>query len=286
MTGFGLASAGGVPLGLHLGITYGWQFPFIALAALGAPILLIAAATLPRMRGHLKTRATDEHAFRTMFESFAHPNHLRAFALVVSLMFAGFVVFPFISQYLVRNIGVPQDKLFWSFIAGGGATLFVMPAIGWLADRYGKLRMFRIVAPLSAVITLAITCYSSASVFAALALVALVMVTNSARMVPAMAMITSSVEPHRRGGFLSANSCVQHLALGIAASIGGLIVTADEGGPVQNYPIVGGLSAASTLISLWLAGRLRVIGPEKELTTTQALAAGAEGMYDADEPVM
>lgn len=286
MTGFGLASAGGVPLGLFLGTKYGWQFPFIVLAVLGAPILLIAAITLPRMRGHLRTAPTNLHPFRVMFESFAHPNHLRAFALVVSLMFAGFVVFPFISQYLVRNIGVTQEQLPWIFVAGGAATLFVVPMVGWFADRYGKLRMFRIIAPASAVITLVITCYSSATVMTALALVALVMVTNSARMVPAMAMITSSVEPHRRGGFLSANSCVQHLALGIAASIGGMIVVAPEGGPVQNYPIVGGLSAASTIISLWLAGRIRAIAPEQELTPTKALAAGAEGMYDAEEPLM
>ncbi len=43
---------------------------------------------------------------------------------------------------------------------------------------------------------------------------------------------------------------------------------------------------AATLASLWLAGRLRPITPDQEISTTQAIAAAAEGMYDADEPVM
>ena len=50
------------------------------------------------------------------------------------------------------------------------------------------------------------------------------MVTNAGRMIAAMAMITSSVRPERRGGFMSANSSVQHIATGIGASIGGLMI--------------------------------------------------------------
>ena len=84
------------------------------------------------------------------------------------------------------------------------------------------------------------------------------MVCNVGRMIPAMAMITSSVEAHRRGAFLSANSSVQHVASGLGAYIGGLIVTQSKSGLLENFGTVGWIAAAATILSLWLAGRIEV----------------------------
>ena len=39
-----------------------------------------------------------------------------------------------------------------------------------------------------------------------------------------MAMITGSVRPQQRGGFMSANSSIQHICSGIGAYVGGLII--------------------------------------------------------------
>ena len=46
-----------------------------------------------------------------VFETFTHPNHLNAFALIVMLMVAGFTVFPYISPFMVSNIGMSEEKL-------------------------------------------------------------------------------------------------------------------------------------------------------------------------------
>ncbi|MBL9124682.1 MAG: MFS transporter, partial [Planctomycetaceae bacterium] len=184
------------------------------------------------------------------------------------------------------NVGMSEDELPRIFVAGGALTLFTAPWIGRLADRYGKLRVFRIVAPLSAAMTLAITHLGAVPSVVAIALVAALMVGNSGRMVAAMAMITGSVAPGRRGGFLSANSSVQHLALGVAAYVGGILIAEGRDGRLENFALVGWLSAAATLLSLWLAGRIRPLPTERTTTPTQAVAAAAEGMYDASEPVM
>lgn len=286
MSGFALASVLGVPLGLLLGTRMGWHAPFILLAALGTPILIVAALTLPPLRGHLQSSAAQQHPLQVVVENFVQPNHLNAFALVVTLMFAGFVVFPYVSPYLVSNLHMNEDQLPLVFIAGGFVTLFSAPLIGRLADRYGKLRVFRVIAPMSAVLTIAVTNLSSAPVIVAIAAVAALMVSNSGRMIAAMAMITSSVAPERRGGFLSANSSVQHLALAFGAYLGGLIVVEAEDGSLLNFPVVGLLSAAASMLSLWLAGRIRPLVTDAEFTPTQAMAAAAEAMYDAPEPLV
>jgi DHA1 family inner membrane transport protein len=287
MSGFALASIAGVPFGLYLGTRFGWQIPFLLLGVLGCPVWAIAAATLPPLRDHLAKAALNRHPLRVFFETFTHPNHLNAFALIVMLMVAAFVVFPYMSPFLVSNIGMSENQLALVFVAGGAVTLFSAPLIGRLADHYGKLRVFRIVAPVSAVLTLALTNLVSVPAAVAIAIMAALMVFNSGRMVAAMAMITGSVEPHRRGGFLSANSSVQHLAIGFGSYLGGLIIAESTDGRLLHVPILGIVSAAATILSLWLAGRIRPITATAEhpITTTEALAA-AEAMYDATEPVV
>src|SRR5262249_29530778 len=156
----------------------------------------------------------------TLVQNLTHPNHLRAFALIVTLMFGGFAVIPYISPYLVANVGVAEVNLPWVYIAGGGLTLVAAPLVGRLADRHGKLRVYRVVARASAILMLVVTNLPRVGLAAAVAAVAALMVSNAGRMVPAMAMITSSVEPRRRGGFISANSSLQHLATGLGASVG------------------------------------------------------------------
>jgi len=286
MSAFALASVVGVPFGLYLGTRLGWHAPFLLLAALGCPVLAVAAFTLPPLRGHIGKDSANLHPLRLLIETFSQPNHLNAFALVVTLMFAGFSVFPYVSPYLVSNVGMAEDRLPLMFVAGGILTLFSAPLIGRLADRYGKLRVFRLVAPASAVLTLAVTNLAPVNTVVAVAVVAGLMVSNSGRMVAAMAMITSSVAPERRGGFLSASSSVQHLAAGFGAYVGGLIIAESVDGSLGNFATVGLLSAIATLLSLWLAGRIRPAAAETEISTNQALAAAAEALCDATEPVI
>ena len=110
-----------------------------------------------------------------------------------------------------------------------------------------------------------------------------VMVCSAGRMVPAMAMITSSVAPRRRGGFLGANSAVQHISAGLGTSVGGHFLTKTNG-RMEHYPLVGLIGILATLISFWLAGRLRIVDRKQPTDITESLAAAAQGTVDASEP--
>jgi predicted MFS family arabinose efflux permease len=171
------------------------------------------------------------------------------------------------------------------YIAGGGLTLVGAPVIGRLSDRFGKLRVYRIVAPISAILMLVVTNLPRVSLALAVAAVAGLMVTNAGRMVAAMAMVTGSVEPRLRGGFMSANSSVQHLATGLGAFVGGRIITQGPGGTLRHFDLVGLIAVAATLLSLWLAGRLRPAGPERETSMGFSLGAADEAFGDAGDPL-
>jgi DHA1 family inner membrane transport protein len=256
MSAFAAASVVGVPTGIRIGAD-DWHVPFLVLAALGVPVFLIAIWVLPPLRAHLE-EAAHAHPLRKLIATFSDANHLRAFALTVAVMMGSFSVIPYISLTLVANVGVDEKLgLPWVFVTGGLLTLIGAPVIGRLADHYGKLPVYRVVAVVSIGLMLVITNLPRLPLAVVVVVVGTFMLSNAGRMVAALTMITGSVERRLRGGFMSANSAVQHLASGLGAAIGGqLLVKADDGTQLYFYR-VGLFAAIATAISLWLAGRVR-----------------------------
>ena len=283
MLGFSLATVAGVPFGLYLGTDYGWQVPFFVLVVFGLPALVLTPYALPRLDAHI--RDSHAHPLRSLVTTFSRPNHLNAFALMIVLMIAGFSVFPYMSAYFVSNLGMTEEQLPWIFIVGGALTLVASPLIGWLADRFGKLTIYRIITPFSALIFLLITHLPAVGVVTIVSIYGALMVCNVGRMIAAMALMTGSVEPHERGGFLSANSSVQHIAGGVAASLGGLIISQSPDGKLENFGTVGWIAAGATLASLWLAGRVRIL-PTQQVSAAEVSLVAAEAAVDAGEPLL
>lgn len=284
MTGFALASVAGVPLGQYLGTLYGWHIPFYTLAISGIPALILTPFGLPPLNGHVgKTHA---HPLRSVAETFTHPGHLAPFALIILLMMGNFTVFPYLNPFLVHNVGVDELHLSYMYMAGGALSLLTSPVVGRLADRHGKLFMYRCLIPGSACMLVLITCLPPAPTVVAAAVFGALMMFNVGRMIAAMAMIISSVAPHRRGAFLSANSSVQHVSSGLGAYIGGLIVAEGVEGQIDRFYLVGIFAAVTTLITLWLAGRIRAVDDTSISAESLSIAAAAEAEVDAAEPIL
>lgn len=284
MSGFAFASVAGVPLGLFLGTTYGWHVPFYALVVAGIPILFLTPLAMPPLNDHVNR--THPHPIRSLLETFSHVNHLNAFALTIALMIGSFSVFPYVSAYFVSNVGMTEDQLPIIYVVGGGLTLFAAPIVGRWTDQYGKLMIYRMIAPCSALLLLAITHLPHVPVAIAVIVFGALMVSNVGRMIAAMAMITGSVEPRRRGGFMSANSSIQHIASGIAAYVGGEVITQATDGRIEGFGRVGWIAAIATMTTLWLAGRVRASETSPVAAEDISMAAAAEASVDATEPIL
>lgn len=255
MSAFALASALGVPAGLWMA-EHGWHRPFLLLGILCVVIIPFAVWLLPRSDRHLRQAAGTMSAGARMRVILANGRHLRALALMSGLTVAGFMVIPFISTYLVRNAGLTETQLKYTFLSGGVCTLFSMNLVGRLADRYGRLRLFCILAVLSAGAVLWLTHLGIASLLLAVTATSVFMVTVSGRFVPAIAMITSSAEARHRGGFMSLNSCVQHTFSGLGTSLGGWLLVDQAGQPLHNYGFIGWIAAGLAVACIGLAASL------------------------------
>jgi MFS transporter, DHA1 family, inner membrane transport protein len=277
MSAFALASVVGVPVGIELGNRFDWHAPFVALAVLGLPVLVASIRVLPPLRDHLRHTA-HAHPLARLIETFTHANHLRAFALVATMMLGGFAVIPYLSVYLVSNVGVRETDLPVIYVTGGLLTLFGAPIVGKFADRHGKLPVYRVVATISAVLMILVTNLPRLPVAFVAAATGTLMLTNAGRMVAAMAMVTGSVESQRRGGFMTANSAVQHISTGLGAFLGGRIIWDDPvDHSIHHFDWVGLIAVAATLVSLWLAGRVR---PAAKPSPTPADVSAFESVID------
>ncbi len=260
MTSFSLSTVAGVPLGLAIAGYSSWRWTFVFVAGLSAAFLLLAVKLLPTVDAHLAHQR--RHPLRELWHTLSLPNHLRAVGLQLLMMFAGFTVIPFLGLYLVANVGVRETELALIYLAGGAATLFTARLFGRLADRHGKLRTYRAVALVSILPLLAVTHAPPMPLALAIAIGVVFMVFVSGRMVPGMALITSSAAPGSRGTFMSLNSAAMQAGSGAAALVAGLIVVKlplEQGGQLLHYAWVGYLAAACTLAAMWWAGRIRVL---------------------------
>ena len=266
MSSFSLASIGGVPLGLYLATRFNWHVPFLALAGLSAVILAGAAFILPPLRGHLHHHV-DRHPWAQMLDVLLHAEHRKAFLFMAALSCTGFLVFPHLSNYMVANVGLTEHQLPLIYLCGGSCTLFSMNWIGRWADRAGKLRVFTIMSFAAVIPVLLLTNLPRVPLVAAIATSTIFMICMSGRYVPAMAMMTSSIEARYRGGFMSINSSVQQFASGVAAFVSGHIMGLSPAGEITRYWAVGLLTVAFAMVSLYLARFLKVPTGEEVAAT-------------------
>jgi predicted MFS family arabinose efflux permease len=260
MSAFSLSTVAGVPLSLYLANHYGWRFPFVFIAVLATGLLLLGWKMLPVLRGHLPGAVVSEteraHPLAAMAAVLRDPNHLKALLFMTLIMFSGFTVIPYITIYVTANVEIRQEDIPLIYLFGGCATFFTSRLVGRLADAHGKIRVYRWVAACSLVPLFVQTHLWPVPLWVMIFWSTLFFILVPGRMVPAMAIVTSAVQPRLRGTFLSMNGAVQQLASGCASYLGGAMIAADASGRIVGYDRVGWLAIGATLAAMAFVGRI------------------------------
>lgn len=253
MTAFSIAAIAGVPAGVMLGAHFCWSTPFLLLVALSAAIWLAGSRVVPSLAGHLEQRTPLAEIVPRLWQLLTLPRHMKAFGLTFTMMAAHMMVIPFISPMLVANHHIAPQQISWLYMAGGASTFLTARAVGRLADRYGKHRVFGAMALASLGPTLIVTHLPTLPFLGLVAFFGVFMISTSSRMVPLQALLTTIPEPARRGAFLSANSAVQALGTGIGAWFGGLLLSNGANGTIVGFGQNGWIAAALTCVTvLWV----------------------------------
>ena len=254
-TAFSISTVAGVPLSLWLANHLNWRAPFFFIAALSLIFIFIGSRFLPELRHHL-SEPKRSHLLSATFSVLGDANHLKALLYSALIIFSGFTVIPYITLFAVNNVGIAQADIPIVYLAGGTATLISARFIGHWADKHGKVETYRWLAA-AALLPLALVTHAGALPLGIwLICTTSFFVLVSGRMIPAMAIISSAAQPMLRGTFMSLNGTVQSLAMGLATTLAGFIITLDDTGKINGFPEVGYVAIAANLLAIWFVGHI------------------------------
>ncbi len=256
MTAFSAAAALGVPLGLQLAQWWKWEAPFLVVAALAAIVWVVLLFVLPPVRGHLDRGDVDHRQdFITLLQD---RNAWTGIGLMMICVMGHFMVIPYLSPYLVGNVGLPEKQLSLVYLVGGVVSIFTGPYVGKLADKHGRFKVFTLLIVVACLIIRHISSSGPLPLWHTLLNAAIFFVFASGRFIPAQATVSLAVPAARRGAYMSLVSCARDFTMGVTAAIGGKVVAQGVGAEILHYDRLGLIAIAFSLCSLWVFRQVRV----------------------------
>jgi predicted MFS family arabinose efflux permease len=257
MLSFSFAAVIGVPLSIYVAAHGGWHVPFFALAATCLALFFVALRLVPSMTGHMRAETKNTGLIQGYRELLRVPNHWWAFAMSALIIMSGMMVIPYIAPTRVANEGLSEAQLAYFYLVGGAVTIFTRPLFGGMTDKYARPAVFYWLVVLSIAPIVLVTHRIGLGLAWQIVISALFFVFVSGRFVPLTAMNAAASAPSLRGRMMSFNAAVQNLFTGLAALVGGAMLTTDANGRVMGYEAVGYLSCLLAMLSIACAYKVR-----------------------------
>ncbi len=258
MAAFSVASIVGVPTGLYIADKTSWHAPFFMLGGLATIVSVLIYTKIPSLKGHIDLEGKPK-----IFEAFDriinNPLQRKGLLFFSLLVLGQFTVVPFITPYMINNVGFSQSQIPFIYLVGGTLTVFSSPIVGKLVDKFGRQKMFTIMAIISIIPLLVLTNLPPVKIALALVVTGSLFVFISGRMIPANTIMTSLVKPQNRGSFMNVHMAVTHVTMGLAATTAGLIISKDDTGVLHNFNLVGILAVSASIIAIFLVRRLKAV---------------------------
>lgn len=255
MSAFAVASILGVPFGLYLANLSAWETPFFVLGFVVIFLLLLCYFFIPNQDAH--TKKVNNDPLKVLRMIFHESNQQIALLLIFFLVLGQFSIIPFISPSFVANAGLKESELPLMYLFGGICSMFAAPTMGRLSDKYGKHKIFRIFIIISLVPIYLITNLDISPLWKILFISCSFFIVMSGRLIPSMALITSTAPMENRAGFLSIVSSTQQLSAAAASWMAGLIIFTGPNGTLVNYNIVGYIAIASSLFTFFAVTKVK-----------------------------
>jgi predicted MFS family arabinose efflux permease len=236
----------GLPLSLFIAISFSWQMAYGMIAGIGVIALLLVVFLIRPLE---KSSPESSSPWNHLFSNLKNPSYWTVYG-ANTLIVGGDVIFmTFNAAFLTNNLGIADSQLPYVYGAIGLTSLLAAPALGKLADRFGKWPVF-VSGTLIAIAAVAVYTWGGIQTFEwVLGIHVGLFLGVNARMVAATALATAVPRTSDRGAFLAIDASIQQLAGGLAAAIAGWITFQALDGRLLHYPQIGTLVVVLMLLS-------------------------------------
>jgi predicted MFS family arabinose efflux permease len=271
-TAFAASSVLGIPIGLLLSTRWRWNAPFLLIVAVGVPVGWLIQARMRPVDGHLKLHP-DRSPLHHLIQTVSNKFYLQGFATTTLLSVGGFMLMPFMSAFIVHNVGVPVVRLPLIYVLVGLFSVVAGPLIGRASDRLGKFNVFSFGCAVTIVMVVIFTHLAITPLWVLVSVLVILQIGIFSRMISASALMSALPAPADRGAYMSISSSLQQVAGGMAAILSGSIVIEGGDGFLVHFDRVGYVLVGTTLLTLSMMYFInRRIGPGK--SATQPALAG------------
>ena len=191
--GFGASQVLGIPIGLFLANSWGWQAPFWMIVGLSIIIWFVALIKLHPIKEHIEDQ-TDKTPLLHLWHTIANRHYRIGFLATAFLSLGGFMMMPWGSAFAINNLGITPGQLPVLFMVAGVSTLIIMPLLGKLSDSMDKFKLFAYASLWLIALVLVYTQLGVTPFWIVVALNIVMMIGIMGRMVPAMALASSLPE--------------------------------------------------------------------------------------------
>ncbi len=248
-TAFAASSIVGIPMGLYVSNRWGWNAPFLLIVAISLSVGVVMIRFLRPIDAHLALQQ-DRSPLRHFVHTLSTPRYLQGFATTALLSTGGFLLMPYMSAFSVHNLGISLERLPLVYMMTGVCSIIAGPLIGRASDTFGKYLVFCLGCVVTSVMVVIYTHMGLTPIGLVILVNCLLFVGVTSRMITASALISAVPQAADRGAYMSISSSIQQISGGIAAVLGGLVVTESASGALQHFDVVGYMLVTSTLITL------------------------------------
>jgi predicted MFS family arabinose efflux permease len=248
-TAFAASSVLGIPIGLLLSTRWRWNAPFLLIVAVGVPVGWLIQARMHPVDDHLR-RHPDRSPLHHLIQTVSNKFYLQGFATTTLLSVGGFMLMPFMSAFMVHNVGVPVLKLPLVYVFVGLFSVVAGPLIGRASDRLGKFNVFSFGCAVTIVMVVVFTHLAITPLWLLVAVLVILQIGIFSRMISASALMSALPAPADRGAYMSISSSLQQMAGGVAAVLSGSIVIEAADGFLVHFDRVGYVLVGTTLLTL------------------------------------
>jgi predicted MFS family arabinose efflux permease len=248
-TAFAASSVLGIPIGLLLSTRWRWNAPFLLIVVVGAAVGWLIQARMRPVDGHLQ-RHPDRSPLHHLLQTVSNKLYLQGFATTTLLSVGGFMLMPFMSAFMVHNVGVPVVRLPLVYVLVGLFSAVAGPLIGRASDRFGKFNVFFFGCVVTVVMVVIFTHLATTPLWLLVTVLVILQIGIFSRMISASALMSALPAPADRGAYMSIGSSIQQVAGGVAAVLSGMIVVEGADGVLVYFDRVGYVLVGTTLLTL------------------------------------
>ena len=254
--GFGASQVLGIPIGLALANVWGWEAPFLMVAALAIIVAGLIFVKLKPVNKHLALQQ-DKSPLTHLWHTVSKKDYRIGFTATALLSIGGFMMMPFGTAFAINNLHITPAELPVLFMISGISSLIIMPLVGKLSDKIDKFSLFAIASVWMMIMVVVYTNLGTTPFWLVIIFNILMMMGIMSRMVPSSALTSAIPVMQDRGAFMSINSSLQQIAGGIAAAVAGMIVVQkNKFSPLEHYNRVGYVVVIMSILSTFLLYRV------------------------------